>query len=426
MDVLTNQLEKVLLPIAEKISGNKYLQAISAAFLALFPVTITGSIFYLIANFPIVAFTKWLAAIGLQPIISIVPTVTLNLMAVYTVFLIAYRLAEYNKIDPLASAVIALICFFVVTPFDISSKGVTSYNFQWLGSSGLFVAIIVGLLSTSIITWVIGKNWVIKLPEGVPPFVEKSFSSLIPAFFAVTFFVIIAGIFKATSFGNIHQLIFKFLQTPLMALGGSFGAYLIATVLIQLLWWFGIHGFNVVGSVMIPIWISLDMKRLAEIQAGQHVTTYMGMSFLTAVGQSTFAILLTVLLFAKSNQLKGIAKIGIPAAIFNIGEPMVFGLPTVLNPFMFIPTVLLIPIITNVFMYLGFVTGIVPPLSGAQIPMQMPVVLYGLVQGNWMLAIWQLLEIPLAMILVYPFVKLYDKHILKNEKENTLKTEEIN
>lgn len=406
------------MPIAEKISGNKYLQAISFAFLALFPVTIIGSIFYIIANFPIISFTKWLSVTGLRSVISIVPMVTLSLIAVYTVFLIGYKLAEFNKIDVLPSGSISLICFFIVTPLDLATKDsstITSYNFEWLGTKGLFVAIIVGLLTTSIITWVIEKNWTIKLPEGVPPYVEKSFASIIPAFIAVTFFTIVAGLFKATSFGDIHQFIFTFLQKPLLSLGGSFSTYLLATVLIQLLWWFGIHGFNVVGSVMIPILVALDMNRLAEMQAGKPITSFIGMSFLTAVGQGIFAILLTLYMFAKSNQLKETAKIGIPAAIFNIGEPMVFGLPTVLNPFMFIPTVILIPIVTNVFFYLGFVSGIVPPLSGVQIPMQMPIILFGLVQGNWMLALWQLLSIPLTMVIVYPFVKLYDKQILKNE-----------
>lgn len=419
MEKFMNGLERCLLPISEKIAGNKYLQAISSAFLALFPVTITGSIFFLLANFPIPAFTTWLGEIGLTPIINIVYTVTIGLMAIYTVFLISYRLAEFNKVDKLSTGIISLICFFVLTPFVISGEGphaVTTYSFEWLGAKGLFVAIIVGLLTTAIVTWVIKKDWTIKLPENVPPYVSKSFASIIPAFIAATIFVIIAGLFTLTSYGNVHQFIFGILQKPMMALGGSLGGYLIATILIQLLWWFGIHGFNVVGSIMIPVWMALDMERLAAIQAGQPVTNFIGMSFLTAVGQSTVAVLLTVYLVAKSNQLKQTAKIGLPAAVFNIGEPMVFGLPTVLNPFMFIPTVILLPLVTNLFMYFGFASGIVPVLSGVQIPMQMPVVLYGLVQGNWMLALWQLLAIPLSMALVYPFVKMYDKQILKQEE----------
>lgn len=419
MDSFTSKLESFLLPISEKISGNRCLQAVASAFLALLPVTIVGSVAYLLANFPITPFMNWLIATGLQNVILIPYYVTIGLMAVYSVFLIAYRLAEFEEIDPLSSGIIALISFFIVTPFIQSGEGphiLTTYSFEWLGAAGLFVAIIVGLLSTKINAFIVHRKWTIKMPDGVPPYVGKSFASIIPAIVIGAIFTIIAGIFSVTSFESVHQFIFSFLQKPLMGLGGSFGAYLVATILIQLLWWFGLHGFNIVGSIMIPIWMALDMERMALLEAGQPVTNYMGMSFLTAVGNSTISILLVCLIIAKSKQLKEVAKIAMPAAIFNIGEPMVFGLPTVLNPALFIPTVLLLPIVTNVFMYIGFATGIVPPLSGAQIPMQMPVVLYGLVQGNWMLALWQLLAIPLAMVCIWPFIKIYDKQLLKNEE----------
>ena len=188
--------------------------------------------------------------------------------------------------------------------------------------------------------------------------------------------------------------------------------YLIATVLIQLLWWFGIHGFNVVMGVMMPIFLGIDMARLAG-----ETTNPIGMSLMTVVGQSTICCCIVMLFFCKSKQLRQIGKIATPAAIFNIGEPIVFGVPNVLNPYMFIPTVLLVPIVTNLFFYLGFVSGIVTPLSGAQVSMQVPVVLYGLVQGNWMVALWQALAIPLGVVLFLPFYKMYDKTLVEKEKE---------
>lgn len=418
MDKITSVLEKYLLPISEKITGIKSLQAVAQGFVALLPVTIIGSIAYLIANFPVTSFTNWLASWGGTTYIMVPYYLTIGLMAIYVSFIVAFCYAKELNIDRLSNAIIALIGFLIVTPFSIepgTPDAILTYNFNWLSSKGLFVAIIVALISTRVVYACNKYKLYIKMPEGVPAYVEQSFASLVPAFLSAGLFTVIAAIFSVTSFGSVHQLIFEFVQKPMLGLGTSFPAYLIATVFIQLLWWFGIHGFNVVAAVMMPIWIGLDMERMAALASGQPVTNYMGTSFMTAVGQSTAAILLTVLLVCKSKQLREVAKIGMPAAIFNIGEPMVFGLPTVLNPVMFIPTVLLIPIVTNAFMLLGFVSGFVPPLSGAQIPMQMPVILYGLVQGNWQLAIWQLLEIPLAMILVLPFLKVYDKQLLAKE-----------
>lgn len=415
MNTLTEKFEKILMPISAKISSMKSLQAISNGFMRILPVTIIGSIFYLIANFPVTSWTNWLASSGLQSIVLIAYNVTLGIMAIYTVFSVAYCYVEREKGDALGTGIIALICFFILTPYQTVENGDLLYSFGWLSSKGLFVALITAILVAKLCMFIKQKGWTIKMPDGVPPYVEKSFASLIPGFACAFIFTMIAYLFTLTSYGNIHELVFQFLQTPLNALGGSVVGYLIATIIIQLLWWFGIHGFNVVMSVMMPIYLGIDMARLAG-----ETTNPIGMSLMTVVGQSTICCCIVMIFFCKSKQLKQIGKIATPAAIFNIGEPIVFGVPNVLNPYMFIPTVLLVPLITNLFFYIGFVTGIVPPLSGVQIPMQMPVILYGLVQGNWMVALWQVLAIPLGVALFLPFYKMYDKTLVAKENQEII------
>lgn len=412
MERFTSIIEKVLMPISTKITSNKSLQGVSKGFMTLLPVTIIGSMFYLIGNFPITAWTDFLASSGLSKYIVIAYNVTLGIFALYAAFAIAYSYALEHKADALSVGIIALISFLVVTPYENLETGDLAYNFSWLSSKGLFVAIIVAIIAAKLYIKITELGWTIKMPEGVPPYVEKSFSSLIPGFLCAALFSLVTYGFSLTSYGNVHQFIFQFLQTPLNALGGSLAGYLIATIMIQLLWWFGIHGFNVVASVMMPIWLGIDMARLAG-----ETTSPFGMSMMTVVGQSTVCCCIVMLFFCHSKQLKQIGKIATPAALFNIGEPIVFGVPNVLNPYMFIPTVLLVPLVTNLFFYFGFASGIVTPLSGAQVSMQVPVVLYGLVQGNWMVALWQALAIPLGVILFLPFYKMYDKTLVAKEIE---------
>jgi len=424
METLTNILEKFLMPISTWVSNNKSLQGISKGFMRILPVTILSSLFYLIANFPITAWTDWLTSSGIGNYILIPYNVTMGLFALYATFAIAYSYAQNEKCDALSTGIISLICFFVLTPYatDVDgilfAKGDLSYSFGWLGCKGLFVAMIIAIVVAKIYCLFEKNGWTFHMPEGVPPYVEQSFASLIPGFICAGLCGIIAYAFSLTSFGNVHQLIYHYLQIPLTALGGSIWGYLIATVLIQLLWWFGIHGFNVVMGVMMPIFLGIDMARLAG-----ETTNPIGMSLMTVVGQSTICCCIVMLFFCKSKQLKQIGKIATPAALFNIGEPIVFGVPNVLNPYMFIPTVILVPIITNLFFYFGFVSGIVTPLSGAQVSMQVPVVLYGLVQGNWMVALWQALAIPLGVVLFLPFYKMYDQTLI--EQEQTLEKEKM-
>lgn len=418
MDKLTSVLEKFLMPISSWVSANKSLQGISKGFMRILPVTILSSLFYLIANFPIPAWTDWLASSGIGNYVIIPYNVTMGLFALYAVFSIAYSYTQNEKCDALSSGVIALICFFVLTPYVTDGEGVLfaagdlAFSFGWLGCKGLFVAMFVAIIVAKVFCLFEKKGWTIHMPEGVPPFVEKSFASLIPGFICAAVAGVIAYVFSLTPFGNIHELIYHYLQIPLTALGGSLAGYLIGQVLIALLWWFGIHGFNVVASVMMPIWLGIDMARLAG-----ETTNPFGMSMMTVVGQSTVSVVIILLFFCKSKQLKQIGKVAAPAAIFNIGEPIVFGVPNVLNPYMFIPCVLLVPIVTNLFFYFGFASGIVTPLSGAQVSMQVPVILYGLVQGNWMVALWQALAIPLGVVLFLPFYKMYDKTLVEKEKE---------
>lgn len=412
MNKITETLEKWLLPISSKISANKSLVAVSKGFMRILPVTMIGSIFYLIGNFPIEGWTSWLNSTGIGNYVLIPYNVTIGILAIYTVFAIAYSYAQEEKHDAFSIAIIATICFFVLTPYDINEMSELNYNFNWLSSRGLFVALISAVVVAKISIFIIDRGWTIKMPEGVPPFVEQSFASLIPGFVSASLFGLAAFLFSLTSYGDVHEFVFQLLQTPLYALGGSLAGYLVAVVLIQLLWWFGIHGFNVVMSIMMPIFLGIDMARLAG-----ETTNPIGMSLMTVVGQSTISVCIVLLFFCKSKQLKQIGKVASPAALFNIGEPIVFGVPNVLNPYMFIPTVLLVPIATNLFFYIGFVSGILPPLSGAQVSMQVPVVLYGLVQGNWMVALWQALAIPLAVVLYLPFFRMYDKTLLEKEAQ---------
>lgn len=418
MERFTSGIEKLLTPFSTWVANNKSLQAVAKGFMAILPVTIISSLFYLAANFPITAWTDWLAKTGLGSVILIPYNATMGLFALYAVFAIAYEYTKAEGANGLAAGLIALINFFILTPYTQDLEGVLfdaggyAYSFDWLGCKGLFVAMIVAVITAKVYVMFSRKGWGIHLPDSVPPYVEQSFESLIPGTVMAFVSMVIAGLFALTPFGSIHQLIYTYLQTPLTFIGGSLPGYLLSQVLIQLLWWFGIHGFNVLSGIIMPIFLSIDAARMAG-----ETTNPIGMSLMTVVGQSTLSVVIILLFFCKSKQLREVGKVAAPAAIFNIGEPIVFGVPNVLNPYMLIPSVFLVPIVTNLFFYLGFVSGIVTPLSGAQVSMQVPVVLYGLIQGNWMVALWQLLAIPLGVILYLPFYKAYDRKLCKEEEE---------
>jgi len=416
MKRFTELLEKYLQPLSEKISDQKDLQAISAGLARITPLTILGSLFFLLTNFPIDSYKSFIVDSGLSSILMIPYYATFSIIAIFTVFFIAYAYAQNQKLDSPAVAVVALVSFFILTPIT-NSEGDLSYSLTNLGSRGMFVGIIVAIVVTRLYKSIVDRNWVIKMPDGVPTFIEKSFSSLLPIGFIAIIILVISYLFTLTSYGNIHDFIYTVLQKPLIGLGGSFGAFLIAYVLIQIFWWFGIHGMNVVGSIMLPIWLALDAERLVQITAGEKVTSYVGSAFMTALGGPAVAITLTFLLFAKSKQLRAVAKIALPAAIFNIAEPVNYGIPTVLNTTLFLPVAILIPMFNILVQYAVMVSGIVPVLTGVQVPQQVPRGLWGLLQGNWQIGILQILLVIANIAILYPFAKVYDKQLCEREEK---------
>ena len=204
---MLHKLETVLMPMAEKIGKNKYLIAIRDGFLLSMPLLIVGSFFLLIANFPIPGWTEfWGRFFGENwaSYFSKPTDATFSIMAVLAVIGIGYSFAEQMKVDRLFGAAISLVCWFLIMPYEIlaGDQVVSGIPLGWVGSKGIFVGIICAFLSVHVYAWVDKKGWVIKMPDGVPPTVEKSFAALIPAGVSVLVFFVINVIFAMTPYGN--------------------------------------------------------------------------------------------------------------------------------------------------------------------------------------------------------------------------------
>ena len=312
--------------------------------------------------------------------------------------------------------------FLIVTPLaqimTKDDKVVTAISLDWLGARGLFVAMIVGIVASLLFILFTKKGWVIKMPEGVPPMVSQSFSSLIPMVVIGTIFLIIGYLFSLTSFGSIHSLIYTFIAAPLQKVGGSFGGMVVFTIALHLLWFFGIHGGNVVGSITNPFLLPLALENLAVYQAGgtpEHIYSAAFKNTYQFGGSGmTIALVIMMVFLAKSERFKTLGKLALPANIFYINEPVIFGLPIVLNTTLIIPFVLA-PLITQMLAYGLTVIGILPVLIGYQIPWSMPPIISGFIQGGWQVALFQVFSIVLTFAIYYPFFKIVDKQACLEE-----------
>jgi len=421
-----DKLESKLMPVAKLISNNKYLIAIRDGFLLAMPLLVVGSMFMLISNFPVQPWidllnnTK-LGGTSISSYFSNVTAATFSIMAIFIVIGIGYNYAKQEKVNMIFGSAVAILSWFMLMPFTtaFTPEGsttvfhVSSIPLDWVGSKGIFIGIICAFVSVKIYNWVENKGWTIKMPKGVPPTVGQSFAALFPIAGVIIVFFFIRIIFSLTPWGNAFDFIYKVLQLPMQRVGDSLGAMMGVYFFAHVLWLFGIHGTNITGSVFNPILYALSAENLQALQAGSplpHIINQQFQDLFATYGGagSTLSLLVAMFGFCKSKRIKELGKIAVIPAIFGINEPIIFGLPVVLNPLIAIPFIL-VPMINIVISWVTMRIGLVPICNGVIMPWTTPPIISGFLSSGWQGAVLQIFLIALGIVIYLPFIKTMDK-----------------
>lgn len=432
---ITSLLEQKMLPLAEKISSNIYLTALKNAFIALIPFLIVGSFFLLLTNFPISGYNEFMTSLlgkGTLDKLNYGINASYGLMTLLVIITFSKELVEKLNLSQ-SAAILPVAIFFLMLPGSITTESGTlvdgAYALLDFSSESMFLGIIVTLVTIKMIEFLERRAFTIKMPDSVPPEIARSFKSLVPILVVLLFWIIVKVLFEHTHFGTPGKFFSVVLQQPLLYLGNSIFSQLIAEMMISLFWFFGIHGDSIVSSVMGPIWQTLSAQNLAQTQEGLAATNIITQQFrdvyLIAGGTGfTGALLISIFMVAKSTRLKQLAKLASPAAIFNINEPVIFGLPIVLNPLMLIPF-LLTPMVLCTITYLVIALGWVPPTSGVSIPWTTPIFVSGFLTTGISGVILQAVNLAIATAIYLPFVKILDKQYLHEEHQMACGSEEL-
>lgn len=423
-------LEKILMPVADKLGKNKILVAVRDGFLVTTPLIIVGSIFLLIANFPIDGWSEMVAKIlgeGWESWFTNVSRATFNVTALLSCMGTGYAYARELKGDKIQGAAVALVSFLITMPTRIPYEGVdgpatlNGLAFEYVGSNGLFLALVVALTSVWIFNWAYKKGWTIKMPEGVPPAVCDSFAALIPSAIVMTLFFLVRVGFEFTPYETAHNFIYKVLQTPLSGFGNTLGAQFVYSGVCSAFWFFGINGPAVANTVFSPIFKVLTIENLEAFEAGlalPNIFTGPFSDFFTTFGGggSTLSLVIIMLLFCKSKRIKQLGKLSIVPGIFGINEPIIFGLPIVLNPILIIPFIG-VPLMNLTLSTIVTKMGLIPYTTGVSLPWTTPIGISGyLSTGSLMAGVWQIVLLVLGCLVYFPFIMILDKQYLKDEE----------
>ncbi|ALS01706.1 hypothetical protein ATZ33_10080 [Enterococcus silesiacus] len=437
-----NKIEEIinnrLMPIAIKIQNNKYMSAISDGFSMILPITMLGAIFTLLSSMQFEWYQKFLEVTHLATILGYTSKVTTDLIALYVVCAIAYNLTiklGFKK-DAFFSALISLVLFFLLLPAGVahqleSGEIISVSNAlgtEYLGAKGMFMGILLGIIIPIIYCAVVKRGIIIKMPESVPPTIAKSFASIAPAFILTGIFSCVRFGFEMTSYGDANNFIYTILGGPLQSLGNSPWSFIILIIVAQLLWFFGIHGYMIIRPILQTVFIPLSLMNLTAFEAGEQLPnaiTYQHYGTYANLGGSGALLGLAILMAftAKSDRYKKLGRMALPATFFGINEPVIFGIPMVLNTIFFIPFVLG-PIIMFVIPYLLQVFHVIETLRGIQLPLGTPALAYGWLEGGLPILIVQAVLIVVQIILWFPFFKAADKQAMVEEKQMEIEIEE--
>lgn len=433
-------IEKVLTPVADALAKNKILIAIRDGFLITVPVTIVASIFLLLSNFPIEGWSDIIASFagkGWEGYFDRITAIGFNAIALLATIGIGYSYAREEKLhNKISAALVAMVSFLIISPqthtafVNEGGRAFRGFAFANLGTAGMFLSMLTAILAVKIFGWAVRKKLVIKLPEGVPPMVMDSFASLIPAAITILFFFVINIIFANTQYEYVHNFVYKILQAPLVGLGTHNLFEVIYQFLSTLFWFFGINGPAVTNTIFGPIHKALTVANFEAAQAGLPMTNIFTAGFSDFFcnfggGGSTLGLVIMMSTIAKSSRMKTLGRLSLPAGIFGINEPIIFGLPIVLNPIMAVPFILA-PVLNTVLATIATHVGILPIIGGIQLPWTMPIVFSGfLVTGTVMGSVVQVILLITNMLVYYPFFKMLDNKYLAEEKVNADTKDEI-
>ncbi|WP_285766120.1 PTS sugar transporter subunit IIC [Peribacillus sp. SI8-4] len=421
MDKFVAFLENNLSTPMAKLSEQKHLRAIRDGVVSALPFIIFGSLFLIIAFPPVAADSavgEWSAKHIAEILIPY--RLTMFIMTLYITFGIGYSLSQSYKLDPLSGGLLSLAAFL----FTIGVKTMDDVGFVLpmtnLGGHGLFVGMLVSIFAVEVLRLCKTKNITIRMPDSVPTSVARSFEALIPVSIVLLVMTFITVVFAV----DLHSLVDKAVA-PLISAGDTLPGVLIPVFLITFFWSFGIHGVSVVGAVARPVWEVYLANNSAAVAAGStipHVAPETFFQWFIWIGGSgaTLGLVIAMLLTAKSTYSKAMGKATIVPSIFNINEPVIFGMPIVLNPILIIPFIIT-PLIGATLAYIATSIGLVNP-TYVMVPWTLPAPIgaYLSTGGDWRAIILVMINLSISVIVYLPFFKMYDKKLLA--QENTVET----
>ena len=408
LDTICDKVQGPLSRLAVKISSIKFIQAMAETFQVLIPLLILGSFSCLFYYLPVAPWQNFLASVPiLVTAASKIDMLSLFIFGLFVLILLPNRYAEkLGMKDTLSVTPVTVLTYLVLTPVDMWMD----IPVTWIGQQGIFSVMIISLLVVRIMKWMKDKNFGIRMPSSVPQFVSNGFNAIIPAAIIVPLAALLGAFMEMTTFGSVHNIIFTLIQGPVSSVGISWLGQIVSNVLCSIFFFFGIQP-GAITSIFEPMLTAAGLENLAAWTAGLPIPHLFvgGYTNLVSTGSLLYAVV-AILIFAKSERYKKVAKFSLIPSFFGISEPMIFGVPIMLNTYLLIPF-LLTPILNGILSALVVSMGLIGPYTGVTVSFIMPFFFNQIVTSTTPIAaaVWQVIQLEIDVLLWAPFIIIMDR-----------------
>ncbi len=417
MDRLANWVDVHVGPVAARISRIEFIKSVTNCFIALQPIILLGAFASMFAGITWDPYMNFIKNVGIYELLNLVVQLTTNLLALYVSFSLAYNASKTKYVD--SSFIIGLVSMFIfllLCPIE-EVEGTKFISFSYLGARGLIMAMISSYLVYVMFDFCYKHNLNIRMPEGVPPAMAEAFRALIPAAFCTIIALVVYVL--TISQGGIVAIIYALLAAPFSAMADNVVTFCLIDTMRQLLWFFGIHGGNVMSAIFNMLYAGPTAENIANWAAGLPLTNIItqGTDTLAGGGQNFCFCLCILACFSKKPQLKQMGRLSFFPSLFKITEPIRFGLPMVLNAYFIIP-ILLTDVLQHALLYILTVVGIMPIAHSTEItgPFFLGMCMNaGIVPG----LLWWAFILAMGLIIGYPFFRAYENSLTDDDEEET-------
>lgn len=421
---MVEKLNRMLSPLAAKLGNQRHLKAISNGMMFGLPFIVIGSFFLIVAhpsinmdqynpetaNFFMRFLASWKEfAVANYDIITAPYNLTMGLIGLISAFGIAYSLASDYKLNAAMNGMIATVVYAMICTPVVEGK----IDLNYLGTNGLFVAIIIGLLVVEICRWFEVKNIKISLPDSVPPMVVVFINTLIPLLTNIIIFYGINIIFLVTTKQIFLEAVMQVL-TPATDIAGSLGGFLFIVTIGNILWLFGINGSSIIFPIVFTLGIAQSGYNAKQMLNNESMTHLMNLQMfrISVMGGAVGTLGLVLLMMrSKVREYRTIGKLSLIPGICSINEPVIFGLPIVFNPVLAIPF-LIAPVVNLLLTYFAQKIGLIG-LGFIIDPSFTPFFAQAYLSSmDWRNVVFTFVLVLVSAVIYFPFFKVMEKNRL--------------